>query len=473
MQHKLNATGAMARLVDGCADELYKVKLPSTISECGQDLIRDAVNHEQGLAVPDNFNLSDYIVGRGRYCGKVTARLAKWIREVSECKANADMLEEVGNIASAHCERVEREYQFEITQRINWRGGNFGDLPESCVVNNCNARSMILCAGGGAVLFYRDEFNRGSFDGGLARCWIVPVGRDFSVEDKSGCSVSIRDGLILFNGYGLECLAIARIVSELIPGAVYQKIELKNQGTSGGTLWINSGNKGKSLGYLVSTCADVLRVTFVDMQIADSDTYLHLYEHIVQCCCRCHNEINDSEWQAANDYIYCQSCFEERFFVCESCEETTPNDNLHTGTDGCSYCESCFDSDFAYCAGCNEVVERVELVETEYFEARRWGASGTNWYEFELLCTGCAEVRSIVCDICERRVTTSEGERYAKRGARICEYCRPEYERSLLSGSCGDAGMCDGCAVGCDKAAGYAVTLDNQSNLLEVCSVSN
>ena len=60
------------------------------------------------------------------------------------------------------------------------------------------------------------------------------------------------------------------------------------------------------------------------------------------CSC-CGNEISkrDDNYQVIDNNIYCNDCFNEKFFICDKCNEIFPIDEMNSHNDG-YYCNTCF-----------------------------------------------------------------------------------------------------------------------------------
>ena len=225
---------------------------------------------------------------------------------------------------------------------------------------------MILGAGGFTIRLYRDD----DYDNkkGIGRAWIMP----HDVGWKSGVAWAASQCYIVANGYGLGILPITRIVALHLNHAYYHKVELRNNKTSTGNLWIN-----KERGYLVGRQEAVLSTKEIDLQIKNLANE--------NSCSSCENETDDLNIDPNGDYLcedcwtevccYCNSCngmiyledsefhdeeyfciicFERKFFHCENCNEYFPKKDRQADSYGSLFCINCFGELFVHCYECDE-----------------------------------------------------------------------------------------------------------------------
>jgi hypothetical protein len=102
-------------------------------------------------------------------------------------------------------------------------------------------------------------------------------------------------------------------------------------------------------------------------------------------CAACCEESDDTVEHDGNDY--CRVCFHDNFFICNDCEETTDNDDMHSPErgEGC-FCESCYNERYSRCDSCNCELSNVS---DEVYD------SPTGSY-----CCDCYDDRYNVCDGC-------------------------------------------------------------------------
>ena len=128
-------------------------------------------------------------------------------------------------------------------------------------------------------------------------------------------------------------------------------------------------------------------------------------------CYECGNEIDKDEVRGVSGYDYCSECCS----YCESCHNYSVGDSI-TVQDSRNYeievCDTCFEENYRYCATCEE---------NHYFQN-----GYTNNGEF--ICTGCFERDYFRCDKCEDIIRQSD--QHIISGKLLCEYCAEEIRAS-------------------------------------------
>lgn len=266
-------------------------------------------------ALPEDWDYSWVITGKGDYVGTFPKRVAKYYYTQLNLRCPRRFLEQVGNIAKAHSE-TGFTYRFDVVNRFTWRSGDFGDSGSCYWGGHSYAKVMLVDNGGQAIRFFDDS------DKGIARAWLVPI------EEK----------YILFNGYGLSTLDIARIFAQW-QGLSYKKIDLANNDQTGGTLYINSG-----AGYLVGNQADIDGI----------DAYDFEWDGAEYQCEHCERDLTEDElYVTPNDNHLCADCYYEVCSSCENCGRDLYRDDLYYADDS-DYCERCLDRLFTRCVSCDE-----------------------------------------------------------------------------------------------------------------------
>lgn len=211
--------------------------------------------------------------------------------------------------------------------------GDFGDGGSCYWGGRDDARAMLADNGAWAIRFYD------AADKGYARAWVYQADADL---------------LIVWNGYGKPfanpTLTIARIVAAHFNRS-YKKIDLSNNGTDTGTLYINSG-----IGYAIAD-ADELERTH-DFDFEWDDPHAH-------ACSNCGDYVHeDSVYYGADDQPYCESCYNQTFGSCADCGNTFDLDSLYYAG-GDDYCEHCLDRLFSRCDNCEEYVAQADIIERD------------------------------------------------------------------------------------------------------------
>lgn len=79
-------------------------------------------------------------------------------------------------------------------------------------------------------------------------------------------------------------------------------------------------------------------------------------------CCSCGERYDDEDhMQNVDDDLYCEYCFDERFYRCDACSEAVFSDDTRGDDDG-QYCEDCFDRRFTCCERCDEHVRNHDII---------------------------------------------------------------------------------------------------------------
>jgi hypothetical protein len=312
----------------------YEIEIPGNgIDQTGIDLIQDKLEEWGFGIIPDHKPLPPSenefwrwewkINGKGEYVGALPKRIGKLIYQTQGRKLLVEQLSELGNIGAVHSGR-HRTYYFDIVDHIDWGRTDFGQ-PDDCCFWSCHAsaKDMILDNGGGAIrFFYNDSY---CVEAGIARAWLAPW----------------KDCWIVFNGYGLDTLSIARILAAHLDHSYYRRIELSNRGDSQGELWINGG-----VAYLIGPQESVLRWDSVDLDWAPGTEY-----RCENCDCsidendHCHSPLNED---------YCEECYSEYVFYCEQCNEDHWVRQSQETPDGELLCSFCWETYCFKCETCGE-----------------------------------------------------------------------------------------------------------------------
>jgi hypothetical protein len=361
-------------------------KIQSLLCEWGLGKIPDIIPLPKGSTTPWIWDWK--VGGKGEYIGTIPKRIGKLVWQARGIKLSAEQLTELGNIGAAHSGR-HCKYWFDIVDHTDWGRTDFGQ-PSDCCFWGCHAsaKDMILENGGGAIRFFHNESY--SVEVGFARAWLAPW----------------EDCWIVFNGYGLETLPIARILAAQLNHSYYRRIALKNNGCSDGDLWINGG-----AGYLVGPQESVLRWKSIDLEWEE--------ESQLKCeCCDC-NITAEEHWHSPSGEDYCEYCYDENVFHCGECGEDYWIEGQSSPTpDGELRCRSCWEESCFECEDCGENTwKRNEVLNSD-------GESfcGECYYERFAHCDDCCEELPINDAICRDNGCYCTG----------CSENHPEKEKAMV-----------------------------------------
>lgn len=285
------------------------------INMVGQEVAKNLLIYWDMPALPSDWAWVWKVGGKGEYVGTFPKRVAKYLYQKHGRKLSSTQLGELGTEVSTHCER-NKSYTFDFTDSFDWDAGDFGDDGSCFWSCRTGAREMLEVNGARAVRFYDKDGE------GYARAWVAPV----------------DNGWIVFNGYGLESLQIARILSHYW-GAYYKRAMLVNNSEDSGVLWINGG-----AGYVIADQADC------------KDSYDFGWEDIKNgriVCYHCSEELDENEDYTYDGDNYCESCYCDMFFYCDDCEMDRHNEE-YNNINNRSVCDSCLDSHYICCNDCDE-----------------------------------------------------------------------------------------------------------------------
>jgi len=77
-------------------------------------------------------------------------------------------------------------------------------------------------------------------------------------------------------------------------------------------------------------------------------------------CYNCGDAQNEDDMFWADDRMYCESCFNDKFSYCTTCGDVVSNEDVFYGTDDEPYCARHFERLFSVCENCGETVSNDE-----------------------------------------------------------------------------------------------------------------
>jgi hypothetical protein len=308
---------------------------------------------DESIRLPVDWEWVAKVGGKGEFVGSFAKRVAKYAHVYHNKRLHSDFLGVIGSLVSQHT-ATESVYTYDITRRIEWSAGDFGDSGSCYWGCRSGARTMIEENNGGAVRLYRDTGR------GYARCWITPHG----------------DGYVIWNGYGETTATFANIVSAIF-SMPYKRVSLSNQGSDTNTLWINGGFgyyvaenapefngeidlgwdeiEGEDDRYTCCNCGDSVDNDDVIM-IRDEPYCCDCANVCYSCCCHCGDWVDHDDIVNVDDDYYCTECADRRFTRCDICGEYHKDGFMEI--DDKTVCSSCFENGNYYCCeGCEEYHE--------------------------------------------------------------------------------------------------------------------
>ncbi len=336
----------------------------------------------EGFILPSNIRTDEFDWRLITRQGKIAKRMRKFFLKVEREKLfylsrekMDNVISDIGQDARNHADSSELFY-YDIVDNFNWNAGQFGDSGSCFWGGNDSARGLMEENGGMAIRFFQlDESliiskehehccKRYRLPGrehfvGIGRAWLMPY----------------DNGYTIFNAYGDNILVkIARILSVQF-GLEYTSVDVKNNGTGGGTIWIN-GDTGYHLynpnSYVLSE---------VDFNIYEEEQYEYF-------CEQCEEGTNEGNFH--NDICYCNQCYSEYIIDCERCMSSMERENESYYLDGEqeSVCEDCWNNHVSHCEKCQE----------EYYDSNTQQveeAGGEVTY-----CDSCANYHATHCEDC-------------------------------------------------------------------------
>ena len=194
--------------------------------------------------------------------GSIAKRIAKWYYEAYKEKLDNDIVAEIGSMAQK-C-RIGETYYFDISTKVDWASGEFGDHGSCFWSSYSDAREFIDRAQNfGAIrIFNKKEstpFIRAAskqsgkpiryddgkeFYQGHSRAWLwsYPIVKDINKSKQVEGVV-----YVLFNVYGSSYKVFIELLSAYLQ-APSKPLSVKNRGGSGG-FYLNNGGKAWIIGH--------------------------------------------------------------------------------------------------------------------------------------------------------------------------------------------------------------------------------
>lgn len=282
-----------------------------TISQQGmveKDLFLSLVSSYEGMAIDlDNEERLELVDQVGLEwnlprAGKLPKRLSKYVKRKYGIDLTQEYLEKVGNKLSASLMKWDLEVRFEFLDWKHhlWRPGAYGDDGSCYFGGRKGAVSMMRNKGNFFIMFITKDGNK------FARAWVQEVD---------------NENIVFFNLYSvgnkLVGLALAQQLAKHF-NLPYRKINLVNDGSGDGELWINQeagywiGNKELKL--------DSTNTPYYDFEIEeireDEEDDNEETEYVM--CHNCDYEDNEDEfYYDYAGYRICEACRNDYYICCD------------------------------------------------------------------------------------------------------------------------------------------------------------
>lgn len=299
----------------------FQVQVPANgILQSGIDQIQSYVQQVTGHNLPDDWRWEWKVGGKGEYVGALPKRIQKYFYQTHNIKLDSAAVSQVGNIASTATDKEPTLYYCDITNRIDWEPGAFGDY-DSCYWG-CRGRALDMLRENSGFAFR--VFEDSTYRNGKARAWLAPH----------------KTSAVMFNGYGLDLLVLVRILSIHFGYAYYKRVRLTNNHVADGTLWINGGT-----GWMLGEMEVVKATSHINLEWRDLGMS-HECEH-------CGDECDEDDGEYYHGAWWCSYCLENNTVICDHCGEREYDDET-VRVDGSQWCEHCA-TEYAFeCAHCFE-----------------------------------------------------------------------------------------------------------------------
>jgi len=280
-----------------------------------------------------------WVINKSTYAGTLPKRVARILKK-NGYKFTAQEIAEFGERARRFVDEGTPVY-LDRTTSIDWGDGDFGDEGSCYWGTNSGARDALMADGGGAFRVWIEgegyHYHRIWHHGfkGVGRVWYV-----------------VRNNrLVLWNAYGRnQLLWWARALATAM-GLDYKKVDLTNNGDTGGLVYINCG------GYVVGKDANSAR----DSLDLEGETRGHGGDYDYYCnACDTGLDGDDVYWVQGD--AFCENCAQDAD-RCEHCEEMFWNDSLNQTEDGHTLCNRCYRNHTTKCDNCRCVYYDEEMSE--------------------------------------------------------------------------------------------------------------
>lgn len=301
--------------------------------------------------------------------GKLPKRLQKYLKKAFDISIPNELMGIIGDELTNFL--VTEEIFVQVTRKIDWKDGEFGDDNSCFWGERFGAKALIELNGGGALKFYLNEEKAG-------RCLFLPY----------------ENGIVFFNIYGrlrefskgntkFLLTVIEALFKNIYPAAHVKKVHLSNRGYTSSLLYINDGN-----GVYVSEVP--YYKDSIDLNI----------EYYCYCCGR---SFDEGSYEPGNGFI-CFDC--KKAVTCDSCGTRIWDESSIYHIDNDLICFDCFELNTARCSACSNLYYITDLVPMG---------------EISYICINCLEEHFVQCENCFEYIpkvcAIKENDKY------FCDFC--------------------------------------------------
>jgi len=297
------------------------------ISANGFRAVQDFLWRARLVELPNNFDRDWTVTNKASaYKGVFPKRVAQYMLKAHGLKLKADVRTKLGKRAAQHRDDSDRTYRFSYHDAMDWEVGDYGDDGSCFWGCRKDARSVLNDFGMLFIKFYHP-------DG-------YGIGRAI-IDDRPDKYA------VVWNGYGLQTLDAARIISLHAGEQSFLRIDLSQNGNSEGLVYINSGT-----GYVAGDMRDVRCIKKHDLAFP------------VRECYDCYKRLDGraGKWHTAehNQRTVCDACYRKDYRVCDDCKDFYRSGAMHD-INGKEYCTACVSKYAAACHGCGRFHSKKAL----------------------------------------------------------------------------------------------------------------
>jgi len=352
---------------------------------------------------------------------------AKYFKEEFGEKLGQATLSQVGQVFNKYSSEAQKEVIGFFVSELYWKPGDFGDGGSCYWGSYAGARHALNSHPntGSFVSFIKEPgddkfypYFRCHFHGGRVKY----VGND---------ETDYVTGLLLFNGYRkFDSMSTVKLGSYLakLYGLKSSRVGiLNNWSDTDCDVYINGerydcpwDDRFYGRGVMIA------ERKFMDkMKDIETSKYyivnLEIEYRSGYVCTDCGDYIPAEEVWEHEGYAYCESCFHERFFRCDHCDDYFDRDYEHVTADEYHLCEGCFDEYTTRCSSCGDVYYYQELEEVDGV----------------FLCDDCIKSETVTCEHCGDR-TLEDNSKETDDAHIVCFACYEWLEKYRSCDNCGE-----------------------------------